>query len=86
MHVQTVLVDTYECTMYEKRFYFLLNSIFSEKMVFLRKLKLIYPSTLQHYNNCSVPTFLISLKKFLDPPPFKEKSRDYAFYMRDYKG
>ena len=55
-------------------------------MVFLRKLKLIYPSTHQHYNNCSAPTFLILFKNFLDPPPFKKEGRDYAFYMRDYKG
>ena len=55
-------------------------------MVFMRKLKLIYPSTSQHYNNCSAPTFLILFKKILDPPPFKKEGRDYAFYMRDYKG
>ena len=55
-------------------------------MVFLRKLKLIYPSTRQHYNNCSAPIFLISFKNILDPPPFKKEGRDYAFYMRDYKG
>ena len=73
--------------MYEKCFYFLLNSRFPGKMVFMRKLKLIYPSTSQHYNNCSAPTFLIFFKKFLDPPlPFKKEVRDYAFYMRDYKG
>ena len=35
------------------------NSSFSGKIVFLRKLKLIYPSPLQCYNNFSVPTFLI---------------------------
>ena len=72
--------------MYEKYFYFLLNSNFSGKMAFLRKLKTIYPSTPQYYNNCSVPTFLILFKKFLDPPPFKKEGRDYAFYMKDYKG
>ena len=55
-------------------------------MAFLRKLKTIYPSTPQYYNNCSVPTFLILFKKFLDPPPFKKEGRDYAFYMKDYKG
>ena len=84
MHVQTVLVH-HDCTMYEKCIYFLLNSSFSGKMVFLRKLKLIYPSTSQDYTNCSAPTFLILLKKFLDPSPFKKEGRDYAFYMRDYK-
>ena len=65
---------------------FLLNSSFPGKMVFMRNLKLIYPSTPQHYNNCSAPTFLILFKNFLDPPPFKKEGRDYAFYMRDYKG
>ena len=55
-------------------------------MVFLRKLKLTYPSTLQHYNSCLAPTFLILCKKFLVPPPFKKEGRDYAFYMIDYKG
>ena len=54
-------------------------------MVFLRKLKLISASTPQRYNNCSAPTFLISFKKFLAPPPFKKEDRDYAFCMRDYK-
>ena len=72
--------------MYEKWFYFLLNSSFSGKMVFLRKLKLIYPSTLaQHYNNCLAPTFLILFEKLLAPSLFKKEGRDYAFYMRDYK-
>ena len=51
----------------------------------MRKLKLIYPSTSQHYNNCSAPTFLILFKKFLAPAPFKKEGRDYAFYMREYK-
>ena len=55
-------------------------------MVFLRNLKLIYPSTPQHYKSCSVPIFLISFKKLLDPSPFKKEGRNYAFYMRDYKG
>ena len=49
--VQTVLVDTsWLCNVWEI-FYFLLNSSFSGKMVFLRKLKLIYPCNFQHYNN-----------------------------------
>ena len=48
-------------------FYFLLNSSFSSKMVFLSKLKLIYPSIPQHYNNCSAPTFLILFKKIVSP-------------------
>ena len=55
-------------------------------MVFMRKLKLIYLSNSQHYNNCSAPTFLILFKKILDPPPFKKEGKDYAFYLRDYKG
>ena len=72
--------------MHEKCFYFLLNSGFPGKMVFIGKLKLIYPTTSQHYKNCSAPTFLILFKRFLDLPPFKKEGRDYAFYMRDYKG
>ena len=54
-------------------------------MVFLRKLKLIYPSIPQHYNNCSAQTFLALFKKLLAPPPFKKEGRAYAFYMRDNK-
>ena len=48
-------------------------------------LKLICPSTLQHYNNYSAPFFLILFKKLLAPSPFKKVGWDYAFYMRDYK-
>ena len=32
------------------------------------------------------PNLFTLFKKFLDPPPFKKEGRDYAFYMRDYKG
>ena len=71
--------------MYEKCFYFLLNASFPGKMVFLGKLKLIYPSTLSITNNSSAPTFLILFKKILAPPSFKKEGRDYAFYMSDYK-
>ena len=52
----------------------------------MRKLKLIYLSTSQNYNNCSAPTFLILFKKIFDPGPFKKEERNYAFCMRDYKG
>ena len=55
-------------------------------MVFRGNIKLIYPSTPKHYNNCSAPTFFILFKKFLAPPLFKKEGRDYAFCMRDYKG
>ena len=55
-------------------------------MVFLRKLKLIYPSTPQHHNNCSVPHLFNFIQKIFRLTPFKKESRDYAFYMRDYKG
>ena len=68
--------------MYEKCFYFLLNSSFSRKLVFLRKLKPIYPSTSQHYNSCSAPTFLILFKKLLAPPPFKKEGRNCILYQR----
>ena len=54
-------------------------------MVFLRKLNLIYLSNPQCYNY-SASTFLILFETFLHPTPFKKEGRDYAFYMRDYKG
>ena len=66
-------------------FYFLLNSSFSKKIEFLRKLKLIYPSTPYHYNSCSAPSFLILFKKLL-APPLLQKVAETAFYTRDYKG
>ena len=45
--------------------FYYINSSFSGKMVFLRKLKLIYPSppSPQHYNNCSVPHLLNFIQK-----------------------
>ena len=52
----------------------------------MRKLKLIYPSIPQYYNNCSAPTLLVLCKKLLDLPPFRKEGRDYVFYRRDYKG
>ena len=55
---------------------------FSRKMVFLRKLKPIYPSTPQHYHNCSTPTFLILFEKLLAPPPFKKEGRTCILYER----
>ena len=54
-------------------------------MVFLRKLKLFYPSP-QALQRWSVLTFLILFKKCLAPPPFTKEGRNYEFYMRDYKG
>ena len=52
-----------------KCYCFLLNSSFSGKMVFLRKLKLIYPKITHHYKKCSVLTFLILIKKIVSPTP-----------------
>ena len=49
--------------------FYYINSSFYGKMVFLRKLKLIYPSSTQHYSNYSAPTFLILLKKIVSPTP-----------------
>ena len=70
--------------MYEKCFYSLLNSDFSGKIVFLRKLKLIYPSIPppQHYNNCSTLIFLILFKKLIALPPFTKEGRDCILYER----
>ena len=81
----TVLVDASWLHNIWEMFLLFIKFKFLWKMVFTRKLKLIYPSTSQHYKNCSVPTFLILFKKILDPPAFKKEGRYYAFYMRDYK-
>ena len=51
-------------------------------MVFMRKLKPIYASTSQDYNNCSAPTFLILFKKLLRPSPFKKEGRNCIIYHR----
>ena len=72
----------HDCTMHEKCFYFLLNSSFSKKNGFLRKLKPIYRSTPQYYNNCSAPTFLILFKKLLAPTSFKKEGRNCILYER----
>ena len=85
MRKQLCLIH-HDCKMYEKCFYFLLNSIFSGKMEFLTKLTLIQPNTPMHYNHYSAPTFLILFKKFLSLPPFTTEGRDDAFFTRDYKG
>ena len=50
-----------------------MNTSFSGKMVFLRTLKLIYPSTPQHYKNYSAPTFLILFRKIVSPTPNLKK-------------
>ena len=47
------------------------------------KRKSFTPAFPKHYKHCSVPIFLILFKKLLASSPFK---KDYAFYMRDYKG
>ena len=51
-------------------------------MVFLRKLKPIYPSISQDYNNCPAPTFLILFKKLLAPSPFKKVGRNCILCQR----
>ena len=69
-HVQTVLVDRPSLHNVCEMFLLFTKSKFLWKMVFLRKLKLIYPSTPQRYNNCLAFTFLFFFKKTLAPPPF----------------
>ena len=72
--------------MYEKCFYFLLNSSFLGKIAFLGKLKLIKPpAPLSITTIVQSPPLLILFKNFLAPPPFKIVG-DYAFCMRGYKG
>ena len=46
--------------------YIMIAQGFSGKMVFLKRLKLIYP---QHCDNCSTPTFLILFKKIVSLTP-----------------
>ena len=55
-------IMTAQCMRNVFTFYYI-NSSFFGKMVFLGKLKFIYPSTLKHYNNCSAPIFFILFKK-----------------------
>ena len=75
----------HDCTMYEKCFYFLLKSSSSGKMVFLRKLKLIYPGTPSI--TTIIHTHLFNfIQKIFSPTPFKKEDRDYAFCMTDYQG
>ena len=50
-------------------------------MVLLRKLKLIYLSTSQDYNNFSAPNFLILFKKLLAPSPLKKEGRNCILYQ-----
>ena len=72
----------HDCTMYENFFYFLLNSIFSGKKVFLKKLKLICPSTPPALQQLFSPHLLILFKNLLAPPPFKKEGRDCILYER----
>ena len=70
--LQTVLVDTSQLHNVWKMFLLFITFKFPGKTVFPGKLKLIYPSTSKHYNNCSAPTFLISFKNFLAQPHLKK--------------
>ena len=54
-------------------------------MVFLRKLKPIYPITSEDYNNCSAPPFKFYSKTGWPHPHFKKRA-ETAVYIRDYKG
>ena len=73
MHVQTFSVDTSWLHNVTEIFLLFIKFKFLWKIVFLRKLKLIYCSTPQHYNTCSATTSLIFFKKFLDPHPHLKK-------------
>ena len=80
------LVDTSSLRNVWEMFLLFITFKFPGNIVFLRKLKLIYPSTPKHYNSCSAPTFSVLFKKLLTPPQFTKEGRDNAFSMRDYKG
>ena len=55
---------------------------FPQKNGVPEKIKTHFPSTFQHYSNCSAPTFLILFKKLLAPPPFKKEDRNCIIYER----
>ena len=67
----------HDCSIYKKCFNFLLNSCFFGKVVLLRKLKLIYPSTPQHYSNCSALTFLNFAKYAMTMHSIWERLQSY---------
>ena len=50
-----------------------INSSVYGKIVFLRKLKLIYPCNSQHQNNGSAPTFSILFKKIVNPTRIQKR-------------
>ena len=54
-------------------------------MAFLGKLKPIYPSASQDYNNCSASPLFNFIQKIVSPIPIKKRA-EAAFYIRDYKG
>ena len=64
------------------KFKFLWKNGVSEKI----KAHLPQPSSPSTSAVFQPPNFKFYSKKLLAPPPFKKEGRDYAFYMRDYKG
>ena len=85
MHVETVFVDTsWLHNVWEMFLRFIIFKFLWKNSV-SGKIKAHLPRTPKHCNNCSAPTFLILFNIFLAPAPFKNKGRDYAFCMRDYK-
>ena len=61
--------------MYEKCFYFLLTPRFSGKMVFLRKLKLIYPSTPAALEQLFSPYLFNFIQKNVSPTPIQKRGQ-----------
>ena len=62
------------------KFKFLCKNVVSEKV---KAYLLQHPPALQQFFN---PHLFHFIQKNVSPPPFKKERRDYALYMRDYKG
>ena len=55
-------------------------------MLFLGKLKAHLPQHPQALQQLFSPHLFNFIQKIFRSTPFKKEDRDYAFYMRDYKG
>ena len=67
-------------------FLFFIKFKFLKKNGVSEKIKAHLPQNPAAFQQFFRHTFLILLKIFFAPPPFKREDRDYAFYMSDYKG
>ena len=85
MHVQTVLVDKLWLHNVWEMFFLFITLKFLWKNGVFGKIKAHLPQHPQALQQLFSLHFLVLIKKFLAPPPFKKEGREYAFYVRDYK-